>query len=210
MKIELDGVSILLEQDFHDALASALNLSGYYGCNLSALWDVLSVDVERPVRLLWRNSAASHAAMGAGFERLVDVLRRVERQDIDCMGQVLLSEIVPEAGEVLPVFFDRDQYPSEGELAEFIWKPPMAEINGWDSHPSELMHSYLIVGSASKPKVSAIANQPAAMHDDLGRGRAENLNAEGDVARRENSRGRGPFRRSRRQLLRCRMRLLPG
>ena len=83
MKIELDGEAILSEHDFHGALASALNLSGYYGRNLSALWDALSADVERPVRLLWKNSAASHAAMGAGFQRVVDVLRRVERQDIE-------------------------------------------------------------------------------------------------------------------------------
>ncbi len=99
------------------------------------------------------------------------------------MGQVLLSEIVADAGEVLPVFFDRDRHPSEGELAEFIWKPPMAEMNGWDSHPSELMHSYLVVGSVSKPKVSAIANQPAAMRDDLDKWAVEfQLNVFGRMA----------------------------
>jgi ribonuclease inhibitor len=83
MKIEFDGEAILSEGDFHDALAEALDLTGYYGGNLSALWDVLSTDVERPVRLVWENSAVSQAAMGSGFDRLVDVLRRVEKQDTE-------------------------------------------------------------------------------------------------------------------------------
>ena len=83
MKIEFDGEAILSEGNFHDVLAEALDLSGYYGGNLTALWDVLSTDVERPVRLVWKNSAVSRAAMGSSFDRLVDVLRRVEKQDIE-------------------------------------------------------------------------------------------------------------------------------
>jgi len=81
MNIEFDGRSILSEGSFHDALAEALEFGPYYGGNLSALWDTLSTDVERPVRLVWKNSAASKAAMGASFDRVVNVLRRVEAED---------------------------------------------------------------------------------------------------------------------------------
>ncbi len=87
MRIDLDGDKILSESDFHDAISHALALSTYYGRNLSALWDVLSTDIERPIRLVWKNSAVSHAAMGQRFVRIVEVLRRVERQD----GELNLS-----------------------------------------------------------------------------------------------------------------------
>lgn len=83
MNIEFDGKSILSEGSFHDALAEALDFGPYYGANLDALWDTLSIDVERPVRLVWINSSASKAVMGASFDRIVDVLRRVEAEDIE-------------------------------------------------------------------------------------------------------------------------------
>lgn len=83
MIIEIDGEAIQSEADFHYALGESLDLSSYYGRNLDALWDVLSTDVERPIRIEWKNAAASKAVMGECFDRLVNVLRRVESQDVE-------------------------------------------------------------------------------------------------------------------------------
>lgn len=71
------------ERDFHAALVKALDLSGHYGRNLYALRDTLGTGVERPLRLVWKDSALSRAAMGPRFDQLVEVLRQIERQDIE-------------------------------------------------------------------------------------------------------------------------------
>jgi ribonuclease inhibitor len=78
---QLDGERITSESHFHDAITAALALSQYYGRNLSALNDVLSIDVERPLQLVWNNADISRRAMGPDFDRIVSVLRRVESED---------------------------------------------------------------------------------------------------------------------------------
>ncbi|MFZ6733664.1 barstar family protein [Undibacterium sp. Ji42W] len=83
MIIELYGESLGSEGDFHEALANALDLSEFYGRNLDALWDVLSIDVERPLQLVWINSEKSKQAMGARFDQIVKILRRVEQYDLE-------------------------------------------------------------------------------------------------------------------------------
>jgi ribonuclease inhibitor len=82
MKIDIDGNDIRTEAAFHRALATALDLP-YYGGNLDALWDVLSAGVERPLLLVWRNASLSLSAMPERFDAIVQVLRRVERQDAE-------------------------------------------------------------------------------------------------------------------------------
>ncbi|WP_246842940.1 barstar family protein [Allokutzneria sp. NRRL B-24872] len=63
-------------------LRDELDLGPYYGANLDALWDRLSTDVERPVRIVWRNSELSERALGADrFEKVREVLRGVEARD---------------------------------------------------------------------------------------------------------------------------------
>ncbi|QBI03057.1 barstar family protein [Pseudoduganella albidiflava] len=83
MELELDGQAIRSEADFHAAIMAALPFPHYYGRNLDALWDVLSTDVERPVRMVWRHSAFSREAMGERFDTIVSILRDVERQDVE-------------------------------------------------------------------------------------------------------------------------------
>ncbi len=83
MKIEIDGKKISSEPMFHDAIVSALKLPDYYGRNLDALFDVLSTDVERPLVIVWNESIVSQELIGAKFNVIVEVLRRVERQDIE-------------------------------------------------------------------------------------------------------------------------------
>ncbi|RKH35805.1 barstar family protein [Corallococcus sicarius] len=81
MLVELDGAAIRSERDFHEQLAKKLEFGPYYGRNLDALWDRLSADVERPVRLVWRDSHVSRQALGGRFDDIVVVLRRVVAQD---------------------------------------------------------------------------------------------------------------------------------
>ncbi|MGW1296637.1 barstar family protein [Streptomyces sp. NPDC002533] len=83
-RVEIDGERITSAKEFHEALAGALDFGPYYRPNLPALWDRLSTDIERPVELIWRNSEASKAAMGASeFDDLRDLLLRVQAQDED-------------------------------------------------------------------------------------------------------------------------------
>lgn len=82
MIIEIDGAKVNSVAEFHSWLANALDLGSYYRPNLAALWDILSVDIERPIRLVWRDSELSRRAMGdSDFSALRDVLLRVQAQD---------------------------------------------------------------------------------------------------------------------------------
>ncbi|QRK12081.1 barstar family protein [Archangium violaceum] len=84
MLVELDGSRLRSERDFHEQLARMLDFGPYYGRNLDALWDRLSADVERPVKLVWKDAEVSRLAMGAVFDRIVRILRKVEEQDRTC------------------------------------------------------------------------------------------------------------------------------
>jgi ribonuclease inhibitor len=81
MEILIDGDTIETANDFHRAFSSALGIESFYGENLHALWDVLSASIERPVTLTWKRAGKSKQALGADFDAIVDVLRRVELQD---------------------------------------------------------------------------------------------------------------------------------
>ncbi|WP_406364791.1 barstar family protein [Streptomyces sp. NBC_01546] len=82
MRIEIDGAAILSQRDLHEFLSRALDFGPYYGANLSALWDRLSTDVERPVEIVWKESELSRRALGESeFEKIRDLLLRVQSQD---------------------------------------------------------------------------------------------------------------------------------
>jgi ribonuclease inhibitor len=81
VEISIDGEAIKTRRDFHRAFSSAAGIENFYGENLHALWDVLSGSIERPVTLTWKQSDRSKEALGADFEVIVDVFRRVEMQD---------------------------------------------------------------------------------------------------------------------------------
>lgn len=82
MIIEIDGSSIRCEQDIHEFLSRSLDFGPYYGANMSALWDRLSTDVERPLKIIWSRSSESRAEMGdEQFQKIRDLLLRVQEQD---------------------------------------------------------------------------------------------------------------------------------
>ncbi|AFZ24157.1 Barstar, RNAse (barnase) inhibitor [Cylindrospermum stagnale PCC 7417] len=82
MEILLDGKAIFTEYDFHRQIAQLLDFGEYYGNNLDALWDVLTTVVERPVNLIWYNSAISHKNLGGEtFQKIVKALQSVQASD---------------------------------------------------------------------------------------------------------------------------------
>ncbi|MFJ6167336.1 barstar family protein [Micromonospora orduensis] len=82
MQVELDGRQIRSTADFHAEIARLLDFGPYYGKNLDALWDRVSFDVERPVRLVWNHAQVSRKAMGKDrFDEIVAILRRAEEHD---------------------------------------------------------------------------------------------------------------------------------
>ncbi len=83
MIIELDGEKISSEGSFHSELLKSRNFPRHYGANLDALWDILSTDIERPITLVWKNSAYSKEAMQSKFDDIIAILNRVEKQDVE-------------------------------------------------------------------------------------------------------------------------------
>jgi ribonuclease inhibitor len=82
MNIKIDGKAIFTEYDFHRQIAQLLDFGEYYGNNLDALWDILTTDVERPVNLIWDNSAISRKNLGGEiFQKIVKVLQDVQAWD---------------------------------------------------------------------------------------------------------------------------------
>ncbi len=82
MDVILPGNAIKSEGDLHRLLSEKLDFGPYYGSNLAALWDRLTTDVERPVRLIWKDADLSRAEIGNElFVKIVDMFRDVEEQD---------------------------------------------------------------------------------------------------------------------------------
>lgn len=81
MNVELNGLEIRSERDFHRCLSIVLGVQGYYGNNLDAMWDLLSAGVERPLVLIWKDHHFSKKNMGKDFDDVIKVLNRVVGQD---------------------------------------------------------------------------------------------------------------------------------
>jgi ribonuclease inhibitor len=77
----LDGRKICSEADFHRELSTLLEMGSDYGCNIDAVWDRLSTDVERPLTLVWKHADDSRRRIGEDFNRIIAVLERLKRQD---------------------------------------------------------------------------------------------------------------------------------
>lgn len=79
----LDGACVLSEKEFHSIISLSLNFGPYYGKNLDALWDRLSTDIERPVKIIWLNSELSRVGLGNYFDKIIEVFERVKLQDLN-------------------------------------------------------------------------------------------------------------------------------
>ncbi|SUW65721.1 Ribonuclease inhibitor [Buttiauxella agrestis] len=80
--IIIDGLHIYTESDVHRVLAELLDFGPYYGRNLDALWDRLSTDIERPIKITWLNSGLSKERLGESFEKIIQIFERTKQQDI--------------------------------------------------------------------------------------------------------------------------------
>lgn len=80
MNIEIYGNQIKSELEFHNEIARQLNVENYYGKNLDALWELLSIGVERPINLVWIDANTSRNRISS-FETIISVLERVKEQD---------------------------------------------------------------------------------------------------------------------------------
>ncbi|SCG55373.1 barstar family protein [Micromonospora inositola] len=82
MLVEIDGREVRAEGDLHRRLGCALDFWPYYGSKLDALWDRLSRDVPRPVRVVWTHWQVSKRNLGAQrFKRICDLLHAVQAED---------------------------------------------------------------------------------------------------------------------------------
>ncbi len=78
----LEGKIIKTESDFHTVMSELLVFGSYYGRNLDALWDRLSADVERPVKIVWLNSELSRSCLGNYFDKIIQIFERTKQRDI--------------------------------------------------------------------------------------------------------------------------------
>ncbi|UJR64696.1 barnase inhibitor [Dickeya zeae] len=82
-EIYLDGSCVLSEKEFHSIISLSLDFGSYYGRNLDALWDRLSTDIERPVKIIWLNSELSRVRLDNYFDKIIEVFERVKLQDLN-------------------------------------------------------------------------------------------------------------------------------
>lgn len=68
-------------------LASDLHFPDWFGGNLDALYDLLTGDIEGPLRIVWRTLPKTRAALGPDFEALRTTLAEAaaERADLDLL-----------------------------------------------------------------------------------------------------------------------------
>ncbi|QCP60802.1 barstar family protein [Pantoea sp. SO10] len=81
-EIVLDGELISSIEVFHEIISEKLKFGPYYGQNMNALWDRLSSDVERPVKVIWMNSNISKSHLGECFDKIINIFEETKLQDI--------------------------------------------------------------------------------------------------------------------------------
>jgi len=82
-KVRLQGKAIRSLDEFYDEIARKLHFPDHFGRNLDALWDVLTTDVKGPVNLVWEGADVSKKSIGKDFEKVVALLRDVEKERED-------------------------------------------------------------------------------------------------------------------------------
>ncbi len=79
----LNGKTIGSLDDLYDRISILIDLPEHFGRNLDALWDVLSTDVEGPFEIIWKNADDSKKSMGKDFDRVLKLLRDLEKERDD-------------------------------------------------------------------------------------------------------------------------------
>lgn len=81
MKILLQGEQIFTEKDFHLQFAKALNIENVYSNTLEELWDVLHINLDQPLTIIWLNSEISKQNLGLNFDKIINILNGVKVSD---------------------------------------------------------------------------------------------------------------------------------
>lgn len=77
----INGKLIKTEDDFHKTIAELLDFGPYYGNNLDALWDRLSTDIERPLKIIWNDSEVSKKNLREIYDTIINLFQMVKQQD---------------------------------------------------------------------------------------------------------------------------------
>jgi ribonuclease inhibitor len=84
VRVVINGAQIRDVAALHRLLAEKLDFGPYYGANLSALWDRLSTDVERPIDIVWQDANISRQRFGPeAFDAIVAVMQRAADWDVN-------------------------------------------------------------------------------------------------------------------------------
>lgn len=79
--ITLDFAGIGSLQDLHDYFKTALDLPGYYGRNMDALWDCLYLCYDRPTTIVLKNVAELSRHMQGTAEAVLSLFDDLQNQD---------------------------------------------------------------------------------------------------------------------------------
>ena len=80
-QVVVPGSAIVDTASFHAHMVALFGLGPNYGRNLSALEDVLTTEVPRPIKVIWADSAISEARLGPMFAKLRGVFEDVSGAD---------------------------------------------------------------------------------------------------------------------------------
>jgi len=75
----LSGKTVRSLNVFYDEITRQLAFPEHFGRNLDALWDVLTTDIEGPFEVVWKDPDSSRLEMGRDFDRILAVLKDVEK-----------------------------------------------------------------------------------------------------------------------------------
>ena len=81
-EISLDGNSMVTKELAHGYLKNRLNLPDYYGENLDALWDILSVHSE-PIEIILYNKEKLIENLGQYGQSIIELLKDISQENIN-------------------------------------------------------------------------------------------------------------------------------
>ncbi|MER0467169.1 barstar family protein [Bacillus cabrialesii subsp. cabrialesii] len=79
-KIIIDGKDFENKEVLHETLKDKLEFPGYYGGNSDALWDCLTVWMDLPLTLVWRNFEFSKKFLGSYADDALEVLQEAQEE----------------------------------------------------------------------------------------------------------------------------------
>ena len=75
-EIIIEGALIASREELHKVFKEALDLPEHYGKNLDALWDMLTGDIDLPIRIIWRDYNTTEENIGSYAKKTLEVIKR--------------------------------------------------------------------------------------------------------------------------------------